>query len=60
MKPPRFYDSIYEVEDPEEYSRLKEVRVKEAICRADNTPERLADREIVKAAQISNLSRSLE
>ncbi len=61
MKPPRFYDSIYEIDDPDEYARLKEVRVQEALARAaDSTYERLRDREVVKTAQVFSLQRSLD
>ncbi len=59
MKPPRFYDSIFEIDDPVEYERLKEERRK-SISVGENSPERLAVREQVKLAQISTLNRSLD
>jgi hypothetical protein len=61
MKPPKFYDSIYEVEDPEAYARLKLARVKSALKRKeDNTPARLVVRESCKEAQVDFLHRSYE
>ncbi len=60
MKPPRFYDSIYEIDEPEDYARLKALRMKEALRRsADNTEERLVERHTVKLAQVSGLKRGL-
>ena len=58
MKPPRYYDEIYEVDDPEEYARLKEKRAKEAIRREKKGPS-LRSREIVKEAQVGMLRREL-
>lgn len=60
MKPPRFYDSIYEILDPEHYKQLKEERIRQAKKhQSDQTPDRLAVRETVKTAQISQLKRGL-
>ncbi len=59
MKPPRFYDSIYEVADPDEYARLKRQRVKDAIARDYPGSPTLEEREVVKSAQVGMLKRSL-
>lgn len=59
--PPRFFDNIYELTDPELFCMVKQRRVKEAGRRwFDNTSDRLAVREEFQLSQISSLSRSLE
>lgn len=58
-KPCKFYDSVYEVEDPESFKTVKLARVFR-VDRSDNTEERLAVKEEVKLAQIRSLSSSLE
>lgn len=61
MKPPKFYDKLYELENPEGMARIKSER--EAFARAheqDSTPQRLAVREHVKLAQIRTLKRNVE
>lgn len=61
MKPPKFYDRLYEEENPEEHARLRKERIRYARKhKHDATPERLAVREKVKLAQISNLKRTLD
>ncbi len=60
-KPPRYYEKLYQLEDPEGFLGVK--RKRDEFFRkhqADCTPERLLDREIVKAAQVGQLRRSLE
>ncbi len=59
MKPPRYYDSIYEISDPDEFERLKEER-RQSVVVSENSRERLAVREQCKVAQISTLTRSLD
>jgi len=61
MKPPKFYDRIYEEENPVEHAEL--VRVREKYARAhklNGTPERLAVRKKVLESRISTLKRELE
>lgn len=58
-KPARYYDGLFEVEDPQEFARIKEERARKARDNPDNHWRRLNDREIVKEAQVSNLKRSL-
>lgn len=61
MRPPRFYDSQFEIEDPAAMEEIKLKRKRKALKHADNnTPERLAVRERVKRAQIQQLKRGYE
>lgn len=61
VKPPRFYDRIYEIEDPEGFARVKAARLVSQRRRAkDCIPARLAVRKVVKEAQLSMLKRGLE
>lgn len=61
MKPPRYYDKMFELGDPEGFAKIKEERVAEARARAGNsTSERLAVREEVAVAKLSQLKRSIE
>lgn len=60
-KPPRYYDNLYELTNPEEYKCVKDKRKRGALKHAhDNTPERLATKEKVKKAQYQQLKRTLE
>lgn len=60
MKPPKYYDRLLELEDPEARARIKERRMTAALLReADSTTARLRVREKVKQAQISHLKRDL-
>lgn len=60
-KPCKYYDSLYEVSDPESF---RDVKLERLVCAAaqkdDNTEDRLLVKEQVKLAQISNLRSSLE
>lgn len=58
FKPPKYYDTLYELENPEKLKEIKEKRISK-IKWNDNTPARLADRERVKLAQLSQLKRKL-
>jgi len=61
MKPPKYYDSLYEVENPEEFKYMKGRRkqlAKENAC--DNTPDRLEIKEACKTIQTKQLIRSYE
>lgn len=60
MRPPRYYDSQFELLSPDEYAKLKDKRKKSAIKHKDNnTPERLAVREKVFMRKIDKLERIL-
>lgn len=59
-KPPRYYDTLYELMEPHEFEKLKFMRSKNGEARAwDNTPERLAVRETICLSKIEKLQRSL-
>ena len=59
-KPPRFYDQRFADRDPEGFERLKAARRK-ARKREDETPDRLAVREVCTTAQLrSSFGRRLE
>lgn len=59
MKPPRYYDGLYE-EDEKAYRKLKSERMRKSKKDAANqTAERLAVRETVKKAQLKSLKRSV-
>lgn len=63
MKPPKYYDSQFEITDPEAFAEVKHLRRKAAGTiknRLNSTPERLAVREAVKSAQLNQLSREVE
>lgn len=60
MRPPKFYDTRYEIAEPERFELLKARRRQTAAKhKADNTLERLAVKETVKKAQLTRLKRSL-
>lgn len=58
MKPPRFYDSQFEILYPEEHEKIKTSRKRNAKRFVDNnTPDRLIVREKVQLAKLKTLSR---
>ncbi len=60
LKPPKYYDLLYEVFEPEGFRIIKENRkIQIELNKKDSTPKRLADREKVKAAQLAMLTRQL-
>ncbi len=59
-KPPKYYDSLYEIWNPEGFEKIKIERKRQIeLNKSDSTPKRLADREKVKLAQIQTLTRQL-
>lgn len=61
MKPPKFYDSQFEIAFPDDFAVVKSKRVRAALSRsADNTSERLLVREKCKASQVKLLVRPLD
>lgn len=61
MRPPKYYDGMYEIDNPKEYKKIKKKRLKEALKNADeNITPRLIQRETVKKAQNKMLVRNLE
>ena len=61
VKPPKFYDSIFELAFPDEFDEIKEKRKCDAASSAkDNTYERLRVRERCQEIRLKNLKRSYE
>ena len=61
VKPPKYFDSQYEILYPSDFKSLKESRRLEAKKKAsDNTPQRLSVKEKVLKARLSLLKRNLE
>ncbi|AXH75413.1 MAG: replication initiator protein [Microviridae sp.] len=59
-KAPKFYDKIYQAQEPDKYEAMKMDRETQALeYRSDNTPERLRTKERVKLASINQLLREL-
>ena len=59
MKPPRYYDSLFEHIDAESLSLLKSLRLKLAKKFKDNcTPERLKVREYITQLRLNRLLRN--
>lgn len=60
MRPPRFYDTMYELTNPEELAVLKQLRKRKALEHSeDQTTNRLRTREKVKTAQTQSLKGKL-
>lgn len=59
-KPPRYYDQIYDLTNPEEFANLKTIRQAKAKASPDNTPERLLTRFKCQQAKTKELTRSYE
>lgn len=61
MKPPKYYDLQYEIEESDEYRLVRMARKLSAKKRiGDDTPERLAVRERVQKAKARQLPRKIE
>lgn len=61
MKPPRYYDSQFELLYPEEMERIKDMRKANALLlKADSSESRLDVRRRVKEKQILNLVRNVD
>lgn len=57
-KPPRYYDTLYEISNPEGFEFIKNARKAAALLNVDNsTPDRLHHREIVAKARLQTLKR---
>lgn len=58
MQPPKYYDRIYEIENPQKFEKMKAERKIEAKKYLDNnTSERLLCRKLVKEASLKSLPR---
>lgn len=59
-KIPKYYDGLYEIQEPEKFLEIKQQRREEAEKWAhDNTSDRLLVKKTVKQSQIKNLKRKL-
>jgi hypothetical protein len=60
VKPPKYYDKQYKIDQPYEYDELLYMREKNAKLNSeDNTPERLSVKESVTMAKLQKLKRNL-
>lgn len=61
MKPPKYYDRVFEIDDPEGFDKVKKERKALALDRQDdNSPERLAVREELQLIKLKQLKRGYE
>jgi len=60
FKPPKYYDKIYELEYPDKYKKLKEIRLKNLKKTINIRPSRLSMRQRVAESKIQALTRRLE
>jgi len=61
MRPPKFYDGLYEIQSPAEHKKIKRQRKADAAKHSDDqTPERLQVRCQVQISQIKLLPRKVE
>lgn len=61
MKPPKFYDRLYEIDNPTEFEIIKKLREqKSKLAAHDNSPARLKVKEIVKRSHFKQLKRRYE
>lgn len=58
-KPPKYYDSLYEIIDPIDHSRIKASRVSQALLNP-KTDQQLHAAKVIKETQIRVLTRNLE
>jgi len=60
MKPPKFFDKLHEVNDPEGFHLVKVGRAKALLAREEEDSFRLRVREVVKGSQVTSLKRRFE
>ena len=60
MRPPKYYDGLYELTEPEDYKKIKRLRKKAAKHPEDQTTERLKVREAVQKSKLTHLPRKIE
>lgn len=60
MKPPKYYDRLFEVDSPDEFAIVLKKREESAKANRDNSPDRLKVKKIVKLSQIQQLKRRYE
>ena len=60
LKPPRYYDKIYDLTNPKGFAKVKTARIVRATSlQCDNSPERLSVKEKVAIARLGQLKRSI-
>lgn len=59
-KPPRYYDKLFEEENPEAFEEIRRRRLIRARASEDNSPDRLAVREVCAEARVDRLIRRLD
>lgn len=61
FRPPRYYDTQYEIAYPSDFKKIRNRRVRKSKKHADNnTPQRLKTREQVQTARLNRLKREIE
>lgn len=61
VKPPKYYDGLFEIDDPDMFDKIKSRRKRRGKkYENDSTPERLAVREKVQLSKIKKLKRGYE
>lgn len=60
LKVPKYYNTQYELTNPEEYATLKTMRINKAKSNPNNHPARLRASELIQLAYDSQISRPLE
>lgn len=62
MKPPKYYDKLFEVDSPEEYAKIKELREEKIklVPFTEGSPQRRKARRAVKMSQFQQLNRRYE
>lgn len=59
-KPPKFYDKLFEVDQPEKFQQIKEERRRKAIENTENTPERRKIKKELTSIRQKQISRNYE
>ena len=59
LRPPRYYDKLFDLDNPAGFSEIREKRILKAKQSVDNTPDRLAVREGVQIAKANMLIRKM-
>lgn len=59
-KPPRYYDRLFEKENPDAFQKIKEIRISRMDNHPDSTPDRLEVRRICKEKSLQKLGRDLD
>lgn len=60
MKPPRYYDQLFEIQDPTQYKKIKLNRKKQGLKNEDNNPYRMATKETVQELKYKQKIRKYE